>query len=864
MRCQWATCQGRPVAAIIHERTTHPTVNVNQCQSPESMPKYTPELQQFGLVAGSYQTTSPFILTAEPRNPLAAEARKGRLYMLTEPFEVAGDGQTACQLVTRTIHKVFYAHPSTSITTALRVALVEANRVLYQHNFSAPPPKRAQVGVVCAVLREADLYLAQVAPAQAYVLCQQQVRAFPQPPHWRTAHTSAAPFLSYTPLGHSLFVEPELHRCQMGVGDVLLLCSSNLAPHLACAELVPLLRAGNPQALIEHVITASTSSAVAQSHALAVVLAAPVRAPSPAPVVAVPPPKPKPPRKRGTPAPPPDLPAQREPLPEVPVLELGASLPEQVAAHANERLLSPSLWLGETDFGAVRVQGEPIDLGDPYLRTVTVQPYQPRRVRRPLSDMPLAERLVYPFHLLGDEIEDRFVRPLRSRSRASANKSRRPERPSRPPRHEDDVPPARPILSTLMGVTILAAFVLLLFLYGTAVARRAATEDTAGYLAVAEERMAAVQQAASLEEATRNLASVQQAMLELRANPLITDTNAAFWLRYMALQKDLEVAEASVLRQTYLDPVEVLATHPTPGRAFTRLVVPPAVASVTDPVALEAVQSIYALDGNRETAQLYRIPRSGGIPEVVLGPGQLVQETVAGPLQAIAWRLDNVVAIDQSAGGYGYFFINRGEWNYTRLGGSEIWLAESAPVLRTYEGNLYVWGAEPNEILRYNSGRYGDFPDLWLGRDGSAGRDIGTAIDMVIDGGIALLQPDGRIFIFARGAFQRELPTPQVQPPVALVTRFTTLGNPETGAFFILDTLNERIIHIDKASGEVLQQMRVRDSSPIRLNQLLDLHVVEEGGRLMLYLINGDQILRAGVPPVPRPFSPPNQAGARP
>lgn len=670
--------------------------------------------------------------------------------------------------------------------------------------------------------------------------------------------------MNYTPLGYSLFVEPELHRCQMGVGDVLLLCSSNLALHLARTELLPLLQAGNPQTLIEHMISVSTRSEIAQSHALAVALAAPARAPSPVLVTSASTLKPPPPRKRGTPAPLHDVPALRDPLPEVPALELGASLPEQVVAHSAERPLSPSLWLGETDLSAARVQGEPIDLGDPYLRTVTVQPYQPRRIRRPVSDMSLGEQLVYPFQLLGDEIEDRFVRPMRSRTRASANSPRRPERPSRPPRRGDDPPAARPILSTLMGVTILAAFVLLLFLYGTAVARRAATEDTAGYLAVAEERLAAVQQAASLEEATRNLASVQQAMLELRANPLITNTNAAFWLRYNALQADFEAAEASVLRQTYLDPVEVLATHPTPGRAFTRLAVPPAVASVTDTVALEAVQYIYALDGNRETAQLYRIPRGGGIPEVVLGPGQLVQETVAGPLQAIAWRLDNVVAIDQSAGGYGYFFINRGEWNYTRLGGSEIWLTESTPVLRTYEGNLYVWGAEPNEILRYNSGRYGDFPDLWLGKDGSAGRDIGTAIDMVIDGGIALLQPDGRIFIFAQGAFQRELPSPQVQPPVALVTRFSTLGNPETGAFFILDTLNERIIHIDKASGEVLQQMRVRDTSPIRLNQLLDLHVVEEGGRLMLYLINGNQVLRAAVPPVPRPFSPLDQAGARP
>lgn len=826
------------------------------------MPRYTLQSSQFGLVDGAYQTTSPFGFVAPPRRPESAEARKGQLFVLTEACEGQSNGNEACRLVATTLNKSFYANSSNSITTALRVALVDANRVLYQHNFKVPPPRRAQVGVTCAVVRDADLFVAQVAPAQAYVLRSDQIRAFPEPLHWRTAHTSATPFLHITPLGHSLFVEPELHRCLIGSGDGLLLCHSNLAPLLQRGDLVALLATGNAEQITDALLAVSTDHALATTHALAVTLApaaAAARSPAPAtapkrPLKPARSPRTPPPHQRSVAAPDPDVPTLPAPAPEVPALDLGEELPQR-NARTPQALPLPSLLLGEGEVSGKRLHGDPIDLSDPYLRDTPATPYQPRRVRRPLSDMGMGERLVYPFHLLGDEIEDRVMRPMRRRSKPASNAPRRRDLPTRPVRAEQTYAP-RPILSTVMGILVIGTIVTLLFLYGSSVARQEASESTAGYLAVAEARMQQVQQATTLQEARENLADAQQALDVLRTNPMITDTNAAFWLRYQSLREDTEAAEASILKQTYLDQIEVVATHPTPGRAFTRLVVPPATSSLTDSSSLAAVQYIYALDGNRETAQMYRIPRSGGTPDVMLTPGQIVQNTEMGPPQAIAWRLDNVVAIDQGVNGFGYFFASGGVWNHIRLGASEVWTPDRAPDLETYEGNLYVWGAEPNEILKYNSGRYGDFPDLWLATDGRGGRDIGTAVDMVIDGVISLLQPDGRILIFSQGQFTRELAPPVVEPPVSLVTRFYTVGSFDTGSYFILDTLHERVIQIDKLSGEVLQQIHVRPDSPFQLNQLLDLAVVEEGGKLMLYLINGDQVLRSTLPPVPRPFTP--------
>ncbi len=119
--------------------------------------------------------------------------------------------------------------------------------------------------------------------------------------------------------------------------------------------------------------------------------------------------------------------------------------------------------------------------------------------------------------------------------------------------------------------------------------------------------------------------------------------------------------------------------------------------------------------------------------------------------------------------------------------------------------------------------------------------------------------PDGRVLIFATNsagerAFEREIPTPQIRPPLVTAARFFVTGSPESGSIFLVDTFNGRIIQIDKQTGEFIQQISAPPDSPITLNQLFGVFVDESGSRPVLYMVNGGQIVRGSLPDRPRPF----------
>src|SRR5215216_5693432 len=136
----------------------------------KDMPPFETRSSQFGLVSGIRQTSSDMVLVAEPAGLFAPEARKGQLYIVAEADQDVARGRDACQLASRTIRKLFYGDSSYSVTSALRKAISAANKALYEHNFSVSPAKRAVVGVTCAVIKGNDLYIAQILPAQSYVL----------------------------------------------------------------------------------------------------------------------------------------------------------------------------------------------------------------------------------------------------------------------------------------------------------------------------------------------------------------------------------------------------------------------------------------------------------------------------------------------------------------------------------------------------------------------------------------------------------------------------------------------------------------------------------------------------------------------
>ncbi|NJN15806.1 MAG: hypothetical protein HC822_05720 [Oscillochloris sp.] len=504
--------------------------------------------------------------------------------------------------------------------------------------------------------------------------------------------------------------------------------------------------------------------------------------------------------------------------------------------------LPPSAFLGESDYNTTT---RAVDLGDGPMITAGARAYRPRYEMRPLVDMSWGERLALPFRLTAISIGAAW--------RASRTRRHEPQQRSIPRGRGLSYRRTRPPFPWLPLLS-LTTIVAVLIGYGILLSQQNSARLAEEYLSIAEQRLAEVRASSDETVALERLDIASEAIDEVLASPEVTRTNSVLWTRYQELQREYERSLASVQRLTFFDDPIVLASHPLDTGRFSTVVVPAQLSGITDTTVLKGLRYVYALDAGIGNAQLYRIPRDGGEAETYLAPNQPVGTTVVGPLRAALWRIDQVVAIDSAPSGFGYYFRQAGGWNYSKLGASEIWNASERLDVEEYLGNLYLWGAQPGEILKYNSGRYGDAPDFWLQTGGAGDNDLTTVVDMAVDGSIYLLQPNGTILVFSEGQVVGTIAPQGLIPPISTVTRLVVTGPPAEGSIFLLEPLAERIIQLDKISGEMMQQIKIRPDDELRLNELTGLTVDDSGSRPMLYIINGGQIIRADLPPPPRSF----------
>ena len=196
-------------------------------------------------------------------------ARKGSLYILTEPRADLALGVDACQVVQQTLAREFYADSSPSATTSLRHALARANLALLEHNRHAAPAQRALVGISCAALRHDEVYIAQLPPAQLYLVHQGTVRAFPRPAHWPL--TSNIPYPPAT-LGSSVAdPDPDIIHSPLDIGDALILCSSNLAPLFGEADASEHLLNADQYQVIDYLHELTQQARLSEAYAVAIV-----------------------------------------------------------------------------------------------------------------------------------------------------------------------------------------------------------------------------------------------------------------------------------------------------------------------------------------------------------------------------------------------------------------------------------------------------------------------------------------------------------------------------------------------------------------------------------------------------------------
>src|SRR5450759_691571 len=177
------------------------------------------------------------VLNYEPT--IGSQARsKGHLYLLVTCRIPGARAREATRLVAESIRTEYYYDESAGIRVCLIKAIQAANKrlshVRERGNLGADP---GPIGVGVAVVRDNELYVGTVGPAEAYLSRGARLSTLPDPHRDRGLPSTD--------------LEPDVWRGEMNVGDQLVLISPNLLAPLGSEELKDALVTLHPQSAMD-------------------------------------------------------------------------------------------------------------------------------------------------------------------------------------------------------------------------------------------------------------------------------------------------------------------------------------------------------------------------------------------------------------------------------------------------------------------------------------------------------------------------------------------------------------------------------------------------------------------------------------
>jgi hypothetical protein len=178
------------------------------------------------------------VLHYEPT--IGSQARsKGHLYLLVTSQVPGSRAREATRLVAEAIRSEYYYDESAGIRVCLIKAIQAANkRLTHARERSILGSDPGPIGVGVAVVRDNELYVGTVGPAEAYLSRGARLSTLPDP-HRERGMPSAD-------------LEPDVWRGEMNVGDQLVLVSPNLIAALGPEELKDALVTLHPQSAMDH------------------------------------------------------------------------------------------------------------------------------------------------------------------------------------------------------------------------------------------------------------------------------------------------------------------------------------------------------------------------------------------------------------------------------------------------------------------------------------------------------------------------------------------------------------------------------------------------------------------------------------
>lgn len=180
------------------------------------------------------------IVVVEPT--IGAIARsKGHLYLIVTSTVASARAQEATQLAAESIRGEYYYDESAGIRVCIEKAIASANKRLGHQRDRLGlhgSEENGPIGVGIAVVRNNELYVATIGPAEAYLIRQARLSTLPDPHRERGLPTGG--------------LEPDVWRGEISVGDSLVLVSPNVMTRLGPDELKDAMVTLHPQPAMEH------------------------------------------------------------------------------------------------------------------------------------------------------------------------------------------------------------------------------------------------------------------------------------------------------------------------------------------------------------------------------------------------------------------------------------------------------------------------------------------------------------------------------------------------------------------------------------------------------------------------------------
>ncbi|MGC8872977.1 MAG: hypothetical protein ACP5SI_00835 [Chloroflexia bacterium] len=745
---------------------------------------------QFGLIGGICRTTSDSILVVEPGPTSLRERRKGSLYLVAEPSLEGVRSALVLRQVLTEVSQAYYDCPSPSITTCLNRAIQQANRSLLQRNLEVSAHEKLTVGITCAVVRESEVFLAQVLPGQAYLVHQGRLMAFPLNPSWSPETATLPTVTRLLALGWEEEVRPEFFHSPLAAGDVLCLCSSNIGRFLSREEAEQLLLYQDPGDVVEQLYRRLHAQGFTDAHALVVSL-------QPA--------------------------AGRAAAP----FWTAAGLQERMR-QAGETLAGWAAFIGSEVRRLLTAPSRPRPK-PARKRAAPPQPPTPEipTLVRPQPSIPWWKSLIEAFHL-----------------QPGPPRLERPRLRIRGPREK-----RRLLVPLLLGA---GALLILALLVGLIVQQNQRAQDARTFSRI-EKAEQLVQQATEardpvaanqfLDEAERLLAETQSSRrtrteLERATTKVRSTRDQINQVLRLAPEEMVPLIRAETLSATVA--AAGFAGGCAQGCLWRDLVV------LDDALFLLEEQhgTVYVSTTGELRPLLGPGARDGPATEGIVAIARLERPADCGlPDQPpiVPW----LAAVDAA---HHLYLYRHGTWETYELTAEGSWKARAVR-LEGFQGNVYVLRGDPGQILKFPCNAYALRID-WLGEEESDPQrgPAERAVDLAIDGAIHLLQPDGSVLTFRGGRREATL-TYRVYPseisPAAIDT------DPDATFIYVADRRG-RVLQLRKEGQPVFVQ-QIRGPSDDDLLYLQAIVVQESQGTLYLLTERGVFRARLPLAPSPAP-----------